>query len=62
MAKVDKNGVRHSGWAAVGEANQERRGRSGEADIDYEKKAKKQGVDLSQTHYRKTAGYSRHSL
>jgi hypothetical protein len=62
MAKIDRNGVRHSGWAAVGEANQQRRGRSGEADEEYEKKARKQGVDLSSTHYRKTSGYRRHSL
>lgn len=62
MAKIDRNGVRHSGWAAVGEANRERRGRSGNADDEYEKAARKQGVDLSKTHYRKTSGYSRHGL
>jgi len=56
MAKFDRNGVKHSGWAAVAEANQ-RRGRAGRADEDYENKAKSQGVDLSKTLYRKTAGY-----
>lgn len=58
MSKYDKNGVRHDGWAAVGEANQNYRGYSGSSDAEYEKKAKDQGVDLSKTYYRKTSGYS----
>ncbi len=57
MGKYDKNGVRHKGWADVAEANSNRRGRSGRADKEYEKKARDQGVDLSRTHYRKTADY-----
>jgi hypothetical protein len=53
----DRNGVWHSGWAAVGEANRNRRHRGGVADKDYEKKAKSQGVDLTKTPYKKTSGY-----
>lgn len=57
MAKYDRNGVAHSGWASVGEANQSRRGGSGTADRAYEDKARSQGVDLSNTLYRQTGGY-----
>lgn len=57
MAKIDRNGVAHDGWAAVGAANQNHRGRSGTADRTYEKTAREQGVDLSATLYRKTSGY-----
>lgn len=57
MAKYDQNGVRHDGWASVGEANRTRTGRSGTSDRDYETTARSQGVDLSNTGYRKTSGY-----
>lgn len=53
----DKNGVRHNGWAAVGDANRNMRGRSGKSDKEYETEARRQGVDLSKTLYRRTSGY-----
>lgn len=62
MAKVDRNGVRHDGWAAVGEANRNHRGRSGHADKEYERKAKEQGINLSNTLYRRTSGYRHNNV
>lgn len=55
MSKYDRNGVRHDGWASVGEANRNRTGQSGTKDDDYERKAKEQGVDLNKTWYRRTS-------
>ena len=57
MGKYDRNGVKHDGWAAVGEANRNRQGRAGKRDADYEKKARDQGVDLSKTLYNRVSGY-----
>lgn len=57
MGKYDRNGVKHDGWAAVGEANRSRQGRAGSRDADYEKKARDQGVDLSKTLYNRVSGY-----
>ncbi len=56
MAKIDRNGVRHDGWAAVGEANRNRQGHGGRADSSYENLARSQGVDLNRTQYRKVGG------
>lgn len=56
MAKTDRNGVRHDGWAAVGEANRNRQGHGGRADSSYENLARSQGVDLNRTQYRKVGG------
>nr|DAG47362.1 MAG TPA: hypothetical protein [Caudoviricetes sp.] len=57
MAKYDNNGVRHDGWASVGEANRNRSGHGGTSNREYEERARSQGVDLSNTGYRKTSGY-----
>lgn len=57
MGKYDRNGVKHDGWAAVGEANRSRQGFGGTSDRGYENTARGQGVDLSRTQYRKTSGY-----
>lgn len=56
MGKYDQNGVKHDGWAAVGEANRNRTGHGGTADRSYEQLARSQGVDLSRTQYRKVGG------
>ena len=57
MAKYDRNGVKHDGWAAVGDANRNRQGRAGSRDAEYEAKARSQGVDLSRTLYNRVRGY-----
>ena len=57
MAKYDRNGVRHDGWAAVGEANKNYRGHGGSSNRSYEEKAREQGIQLDKTLYRKTSGY-----
>ena len=62
MAKYDNNGVKHDGWAAVGEANRNRQGHAGSSNSQYESTARRQGVDLSQTQYRKTSGYRYNNL
>ena len=62
MAKYDRNGVKHDGWVAVGEANRNKQGRAGKSDAEYEAKARSQGIDLSKTQYRKVRGYRFNNL
>ena len=62
MAKYDNNGVRHDGWAAVGQSNRNHQGHAGTSSRSYENLARSQGVDLSRTQYRKTSGYNRNYL